>query len=138
MTEDIAGNEGDYFAMGSRSRPESPSSIRSDPMSIHLTAPSATMASLTALEYLPVPVLVLSSQKTVLLANEAMGRLFNIDFESTDHLSITEALQEKTMGELGIDIIQNGSPILITWEVRTSICVHTCTRVVHVSKLADA
>ncbi|EUC32387.1 hypothetical protein COCCADRAFT_5919 [Bipolaris zeicola 26-R-13] len=116
MTEDIAGNEGDYFAMESRSRPESPSSIRSDPMSMHLTAPSATIASLTALQYLPIPVLVLSSQKTVILANEAMGRLFNIDFESIHHLSITEALQGKTMGELGIDIIQNGSPILITWE----------------------
>ncbi len=76
------------------------------------------MASFTALQYLPVPVLVLSAQKTVVLANEAMGRLFGIEFESVHHLSISEVLQDKTMGDLGVDILQHGSPILITWEVR--------------------
>ncbi|KAL6168259.1 hypothetical protein ACJQWK_05914 [Exserohilum turcicum] len=116
MAEDMNGHDADYFAMGQRSRPESPSSIRSDPMSMHLTSPSPTAVSLTALQYLPVPILVLSPQKTVLLANEAMGRLFGIDLESIDGLSVSEVLQEKTMGELGVDIIQNGSPILITWE----------------------
>lgn len=109
----------------SRSRSASPSSIRSDSMSMHLTEPSATMASFTALQYLPVPVLVLSAQKTVVLANEAMGRLFGIDFESIHDLSISEALQDKTMGDLGVDILQNGSPILITWEVRHSSCIRT-------------
>lgn len=98
-----------YFPMGEGSRSGSPSSIRSDPLSMH--APSPIMASLAALQYLPIPVLVLSSQKTVALANEAMGRLLDIDFES-----ISEVLQNKTMGELGIDILQNGSPVLITWE----------------------
>jgi len=79
------------------------------------------MASLTALQYLPVPLMVLSSLKTVVVANEAMGRLLGIDFESTafHDLSISEVLQDKSMGELGIDILQNGSPILISWEVRT-------------------
>jgi PAS domain-containing protein len=109
--------DGGYFPIGERARSVSPSSIRSDSMSIHLTSPSATMASLTALQYLPIPVLVLSSQKTVVLANEAMGRLLGIDFESAQDLSISEVLQDKTMGELGVDILQNGSPILITWEV---------------------
>ncbi|KAI4957605.1 hypothetical protein J4E86_004744 [Alternaria arbusti] len=74
------------------------------------------MAAFTALQYLPVPVLVLSAQKTVVLANEAMGRLFGIDLEGDHDLSIAEALQDKTMGDLGVDILQNGSPILITWE----------------------
>lgn len=113
------GAEGGYFAAGERSRPESPSSIHSDSMSIRLLPPTATVASLTALQYLPVPILVLSSEKTVILANEAMGRLLDIDFESTANhdSSITEILGEKTIGELGIDILQNGSPILITWEV---------------------
>ncbi|KAF2850812.1 putative histidine kinase group protein-like protein [Plenodomus tracheiphilus IPT5] len=76
------------------------------------------MASLAALQYLPVPLLVLSSAKTVVLANEAMGRLLDIEFESTaiHRLSITEVLQEKSMSELGIDILQNGSPVLVTWE----------------------
>jgi PAS domain-containing protein len=109
-----------YFAIGERARSVSPDSIRSDSMSIHLTTPSATTASLVALQYLPVPVLVLSSEKTVVLANEAMGRLLGIDFESIQDLSISEVLQDKTMGELGVDILQNGSPILVTWEVRST------------------
>lgn len=130
MTEANGGNDGGYFAMGAmgamgqRSRSQSPSSIRSSSISMHMTSPSATTASLTALQYLPVPILVLSSQKTVLLANESMGRLFGIDFESIHDLSISEVLQDKTMGELGVDILQNGSPILITWEVRIFLPNH--------------
>jgi hypothetical protein len=107
-----------YFAM--RDPPESPSSIHSnDSMSIHLPEPSADTAALTALQYLPVPVLVLSSDKTVVVANEAMGRLLGIDFESTAYhdFSISDVLHDKTMGELGIDILQNGSPLMMTWEV---------------------
>jgi PAS domain-containing protein len=115
---DAERGDGGYFPIGERARSESPNSIHSDSMSMHLDEPSATMASFTALQYLPVPVLVLSSQKTVVLANEAMGRLFGLDFESVHHLSISEVLQDKTMGDLGVDILQNGSPILITWEVR--------------------
>ncbi|CAN9423992.1 unnamed protein product [Alternaria alternata] len=115
MTE-ADSRDGGYFAMGERARSESPNSIRSDSMSMHLAEPSATMASFTALQYLPVPVIVLSAQKTVVLANEAMGRLFGIDFESVHHLSISEVLQDKTMGDLAVDILQNGSPIMITWE----------------------
>jgi PAS domain-containing protein len=110
----------DYFTM--RGRPKSPSSIHSnDSMSIHLAEPTAETAALTALQYLPVPVLVLSSEKTIVVANEAMGRLLGIDFESTAYhdFSISEVLQDKTMGELGIDILQNGSPLLVTWEVRS-------------------
>jgi hypothetical protein len=87
-----------------------------------MPSPTTTLASLTALQYLPVPLLVLSSFKTVVVANEAMGRLLGIDFESTafHDLSISEALQDRSMGDLGIDILQNGSPILVSWEVRTS------------------
>jgi len=122
-----AGNgDGGYFAMGERCRSASPSSMHSDNMNMHLAAPSATMASLTALQYLPVPVLVLSAQKTVMLANEAMARLFGIGFECINDLSISDVLQDKTMGELGVDILQNGSPILITWEVRLNS--HICAR----------
>jgi hypothetical protein len=113
-----------YFAMGDRPRSKSPaSSIRSsDSLSIHSPSPTTTLASLTALQYLPVPLLVLSSLKTVVVANEAMGRLLGIDFESTalHDVSISEVLEDKSMSEMGIDILQNGSPILISWEVRTS------------------
>jgi hypothetical protein len=117
------GGETGYFDLGerSRSRSKSPNSIHStDSMSIRMPSPTTTMASLTALQYLPVPVLVLSSVKTIVVANEAMGRLLGIDFESTafDDMSISEVLQDKSMGDLGIDILQNGSPLLVSWEVR--------------------
>jgi transcriptional regulator of aromatic amino acid metabolism len=79
------------------------------------------MASLTALQYLPVPVLVLSSEKTVVLANEAMGRLLGIESDSMHGFSISEVLQDKSMGDLGVDILQNGSPIMVPWEVRSNL-----------------
>jgi hypothetical protein len=113
-----------YFALGerSRSRSKSPSSSvhSSDSLSIHMQSSSTILASLTALQYLPVPLLVLSPAKTVVIANEAMGRLLGIDFESTafHDLSISEALQDKSMADIGVDILQNGSPILVSWEVR--------------------
>lgn len=71
------------------------------------------------MQYLPVPILVLSSLKTIAVANEAMGRLLGIDFESTafHEMSISDVLQDKPMGDLGIDILQNGSPLLVSWEV---------------------
>ncbi|KAH4611392.1 hypothetical protein HBI56_094140 [Parastagonospora nodorum] len=108
-----------YFDLGERSRSKSPSSIHSsDSLSIRLPSPTTTMASITAMQYLPVPILVLSSTKTIVVANEAMGRLLGIDFESTafDDLSISDVLQDKSMGDLGIDILQNGSPLLVSWE----------------------
>jgi len=121
IMEDQHATECGYFPMLDRSGSESPDSIRSSTMSIPMSSPTVTTAAVAALQYLPVPLLVLSTQKTVVLANEAMGRLLDIDFESTatHELSISEVLQDKTMGELGIDILQNGSPILVTWEVRS-------------------
>jgi len=110
---------GGYFDLAERSRSKSPSSIRStDSLNLQIPSPTATMAALTALQYLPVPILVLSSLKTIVLANEAMGRLLGIDFESTAFhgQSVSEALEDKSVGDLGIDILQNGSPILVSWE----------------------
>lgn len=127
MAEALEDAESGYFRISDR--PKSPSSIHSsDSMSIHSSQPSAMAASLTALQYLPIPLLVLSSAKSVVIANEAMGRLLGIDFESTAYhdFSITEVLQDKTMSELGIDILQNGSPLLVSWEVRGNVrrCIY--------------
>ncbi|KAF2118368.1 putative histidine kinase HHK6p [Lophiotrema nucula] len=118
----MAENAGGYFNLQDRaaSAPAtSPGSIHSnDSLSIRLQSPSTTMAALTALQYLPIPLLVLSSLKTVVLANEALGRLLGIDFESTigEGVSITQLLNGKSIAELGVDILQNGSPILVSWE----------------------
>lgn len=111
-----------YFNLQGRSAVHSPGSLHSnDSMTIDLPSnPSPTLVALTALQYLPIPFLVLSSQKTVVLANEAMGRLLGIEFEctATQGLSVTEALRGQSMAELGVDILQNGSPIMVSWEVR--------------------
>lgn len=92
------------------------------------SAPSPTVAALTALQYLPVPLLVLSAEKTVVLANEAMGRLLGIEFEciADSGMTVSDALEGKTMAELGVDILQNGSPLMVSWDVcyllQCSIC----------------
>nr|POE48329.1 hypothetical protein CFP56_73896 [Quercus suber] len=87
----------------------------------------------TALQYLPMPVLVLSSQGTVVLANEAMGRLFGIDvmyehaeddsdqdllarLASREGRSVTDILHGVTLAQLGVDLLQNGNAVFLAWE----------------------
>jgi hypothetical protein len=76
-----AANPGGYFDLSTCDegyRDHSPSS----PLSIRIpSGPSVTDVALTALQYLPMPVLVLSSEKKVVLANEALGRLLGIDLQ---------------------------------------------------------
>lgn len=105
--------------------PQSPASIHSEPLSVGMpSTPSSTPAALAALQYLPVPVIVLSSLKTVVLANEAMGRLLNIDVnamldpsdDSDGLVSITDVLHGQSIADLGVDILQHGSPIWISWD----------------------
>ena len=105
----------------------SPISLRSNPLSIRIPPhPSADVIALTSLQYLPIPLVVLSSMKTVVLANEAMGRLLDIDLtvvseesgsRSGDIASATDALYGLTIGQLGIDMLQNGAPIWVAWDV---------------------
>lgn len=122
-----------YFALqGGSADAHTPGSVTSTgALSIELpSSPSATMVALTALQYLPVPLLVLSSDAQITLANEAMGRLLGIDWSATaaEGLTVSDVLMGKNITELGIDIIQNGSPILITWEVgqrHQTICINT-------------
>ncbi|GAB7364411.1 hypothetical protein MBLNU230_g4953t1 [Neophaeotheca triangularis] len=99
----------------------------------------------TALQYLPMPVLVLSSQKSIVLANEAMGRLVGIDLtaeqqgadknvaelstkESVEHQTPTEILQGATLGELGIDLLQNGNAVFVAWETFLETVVDDASR----------
>ncbi|KAF2736663.1 hypothetical protein EJ04DRAFT_432537 [Polyplosphaeria fusca] len=133
-----------YFSARERSSvaTHSPGSIRSsDAVSIDLpSTPSTTLASLTALQYLPIPLLVLSSLKTVLIANEAMGRLLGLDFEGLvgEGESVTQRLQGSNVGDLGIDILQsNGSPIMITWEVFLESVLHDFSTDVEIQGPAD-
>ncbi|EKG09492.1 PAS domain-containing protein [Macrophomina phaseolina MS6] len=76
----------------------------------------------STLQYLPVPLLVLSSLKTVALANEALGRLLSLDrsalnIEKPDAMqTVTDKLRGQTMSELGIGMLQDGCPISVNWE----------------------
>lgn len=114
--------DGEYFSLLRGSHAHTPNSLRSaGAMSIGLPSnPSQSMVVLATLQYLPVPILVLSSYAEVTLANEAMGRLLGIDWSATavEGLSVTDVLMGKNISELGIEILQNGSPVLVSWEVR--------------------
>jgi len=90
--------------------------------------PTPADTAFTALQYLPTPLLVLSSSNLVILANEAMGRLLGLDESGAlqkvyddgevQDLSVTEALWGQTLSQLGVDMLQDGEPIWVNWEVR--------------------
>ncbi|KAI9765119.1 MAG: hypothetical protein M1840_007826 [Geoglossum simile] len=87
---------------------------------------SLAEVALSALQYLPTPVLVLSSLKTVVLGNEAMGRLLGLDVAGTldgvgigdggEPLSVTDVLRGHTMSQIGVDMLQDGRPVWVSWE----------------------
>lgn len=104
-------------------RPLSVARRASDRSFMHLKLPGYTSAAelaLTALQYLPMPLMVLNSLKTVVLANEAMGRLLGIedagDVFGEDGLSAVDRLRGQTLSQLGIDLLQDNRPVWVTWE----------------------
>ena len=66
--------------------------------------------ALAALQYLPMPLLVLSSLKTVILANEAMGRLLGLHRNTAvaEVESVIDVLEGQTLSQIGIDMFQDG------------------------------
>lgn len=104
----------------------------------------------TALQYLPMPVLVLNSDKQVIMANEAMGRLLGVgrlvpNRESSDGASspvedvsksATEVLQGATLGQLGLDLLQGGSAIYVSWEDILHNVVDDAAKVRHAAQRA--
>ncbi|KIW22732.1 uncharacterized protein PV07_10998 [Cladophialophora immunda] len=78
--------------------------------------PMATEIALAALAALPTPILVLSSLKTVLLANSAVGRLLGADHDDPD-LRVADFLKGQTLSQLGIDMVSDGGvPVWVSWE----------------------
>lgn len=108
----------------------------SPPLSLNIPKmPSMAEASLAALRYLPTPLLVLSSWKTVILANEAMGRLLGLDArdqrqsstkEGLEPLGVESLLHGQSLSQIGIDMLQDGQRIWVSWEV--SGCINTDNR----------
>jgi len=104
----------------------SPSSGQSNELSISIPYAHINQeAALSALQYLPMPVIVLSSLKTVILANEAMGRLVCSQDRKTEEVnggtsdggpSVVKSIVGQTLSQIGVDMLQGDSPIWIDWE----------------------
>ena len=103
-----------------------PAQCSTDQSSTTSTSASTRDVALAALKYLPTPVLVLSSLKKVVLANEAMGRLLGIENSSNDldesgnEMGGESLLRGQTLSQIGVDILQGGQPIWVSWDVRRS------------------
>lgn len=92
-------------------------------MRLQMPMPFVTPGQLafSAMQFLPVPVLVLNSLKTVVLANEAMGRLLGLIPESgegtsNDEPSVLDQLNGQSLSQIGIDMIQKGRPVWVAWD----------------------
>lgn len=97
------------------------------PFRLNMPSISPGQLAFTALQYLPVPTLVLNHLKTVVLANEAMGRLLGIsneNLEEDDPLTTIDKLRGQTLSQVGIDMLQDGRPVWVTWESFLDTLVH--------------
>jgi hypothetical protein len=91
----------------------------SSPFRLQMPYITPGQLAFSALQFLPVPVLVLNNLKTVVLANEAMGRLMGMSSESNDGDDLAQdagSLTGQSLSQVGIDMLQNGRPVFISWE----------------------
>lgn len=105
----------------------SDSTVGSPPLAVNIPKiPGAAEAALAALQYLPTPLLVLSGWKTIVLANDAMGRLLGLDTTFQDrslvdvdeaHLPISDLLRGQSLSQIGVDMLQDGQRIWVSWDV---------------------
>lgn len=82
---------------------------------------TAGQLAFSTMQFLPVPVLVLDNLKTVVLANEAMGKLLGLmndanDASVDDASKFLENIHGQTLSQIGIDMVQNGRPVWVAWE----------------------
>lgn len=97
------------------------------PFRIAMPTISPAQLAFSAMQYLPVPVIVLNNLKTVVLANEAMGRMMGLITDDTadEDTSLTiDRLRGQTLSQVGIDMLQDGKPVWITWETFFDTLVH--------------
>ena len=93
--------------------------------------PPTAEVALAALQYLPTPLLVLSSLKTIVLANEAMGRLLgiaNVEEQDGDNEAATDVLRGQTLSQIGVDMISEGAPVWVSWEKFLDTLVSSLTK----------
>jgi PAS domain S-box-containing protein len=91
------------------------------PSPFSIAMPSVTLGHLafSALQFVPVPMLVLDDLKTVVLANDAMGALLGIISETPEpeaNTSVLDLLRGQSLSQVGVDMVQDGRPVWIDWE----------------------
>lgn len=102
--------------------PSPPGSRRSQsgsPFRLDLPYISPGQLAFSAMQYLPVPVMVLNNFKTVVLANEAMARLLGTVTDTTDAQDVSfivDQLRGQTLPQIGIDMLQDGRPVWVSWD----------------------
>ncbi|KAJ2974880.1 hypothetical protein NQ176_g5825 [Zarea fungicola] len=90
---------------------------------------SPAQLAFSAMQYLPVPVIVLNSLKTVVLANEAMGRMLGLitddsDDDDDETSRAIDRIRGQTLSQVGIDMLQDGKPVWVTWETFFDTLAH--------------
>ena len=83
--------------------------------------PSEAELAMSAMQYLPYPLMVLNGLKTLVMANEAMGRLLALEDDASDvasdyETSAVDRLRGQTLSQIGIDMLQDGRPVWVSWE----------------------
>ena len=88
--------------------------------------PHTTEIASATLQYLPIPVIVLSSSKTVVMANDALARLLSPavagrvrteDNEFSAATSEAPPFLGQSLSQIGIDIVEDGEQAWASWEV---------------------
>ncbi|KAK8031786.1 hypothetical protein PG990_001520 [Apiospora arundinis] len=100
--------------------PKGRRSASASPFRLSMPYISPGQLAFSSMQYLPVPLLVLNNLKTVVLANEAMGRLLGMNGDSPDLTddcpTALERLRGQTLPQVGVDMLQDGRPVWVSWE----------------------
>ncbi|KAI1205639.1 uncharacterized protein F4807DRAFT_453901 [Annulohypoxylon truncatum] len=95
-------------------------SASASPLRLTMPLISPGQLAYSAMQFLPVPLLVLNTLKTVVLANESMGKLLGMvgdaPLPEDDPAMLCESLRGQTLSQIGIDMVQDGKPIWVSWE----------------------
>ena len=105
-------------ASGASSR--GPNSPNLSPLRLDMPCAAPGPLAFSILQFLPFPLLVLDSLKTVVLANEAMGRLLGVLPDSPtgpdEMVSVMDQLRGQSLSQVGIDMLQDNRPVWVEWE----------------------
>ncbi|XXH06072.1 hypothetical protein Hte_012517 [Hypoxylon texense] len=95
-------------------------SASTSPLRLAMPFISPGQLAFSAMQFLPVPLLVLNNLKTVVLANEAMGKMLGMVGDSPqpteDPAVLCESLRGQTLSQIGVDMIQDGRPVWVSWD----------------------